>query len=242
MSVTMSKRPRDIGVRDKALEWFRSYLVDQTTSVKVNNSRSCCSLVKYGVPQGLVLGPTLFNVYCRPLGRIIRKHDISYHMYADASQLYVDFSPCDEKTVLANLQRSIQEVREWLRENLLLLNDKKKLIFLDTTEKQLQIGKSVISSRSAATSLGCILGSKLNTSQHVSRVCKSANYYLHCIRKIRSFISMDACKLLVHTIVMVRLDYCNALLCGAREDVIRQLELDYGRMYVKKHLKLSVMG
>ena len=41
------------------------------------------------------------------------------------SQLYVDFSPCDEKTALANLQRCIQEVREWLRENFLLLNDKK---------------------------------------------------------------------------------------------------------------------
>ena len=82
----------------------------------------------------------------------------------------------------------------------------------------------IISSRSAATSLGCILDSKLNMSQQVSRVCKSANYYLHCIRKIRNFISMDACKLLVHTLVMVRLDYCNALLCGAREDVIRQLE------------------
>ena len=35
---------------------------------------------------------------------------------------------------------------------------------------------------------------------------------------------MDACKLLVHTLVMVRLDYCNALHCGPREDVIRQLE------------------
>ena len=35
---------------------------------------------------------------------------------------------------------------------------------------------------------------------------------------------MDACKLLVHTLVMVRLDYCSALLCGAREDVLRQLE------------------
>ena len=61
-------------------------------------------------------------------------------------------------------------------------------------------------------------------SQHVSRVCKSANYYLHCIRKIRNFINTDVCKLLVHTLVTVRLDYCNALLCGAREDLIRQLE------------------
>ena len=119
------QRLADIGVRDKVLEWFRSYLVDRTTSVKVNNSRSCCSLVKYGVPQGSVLGQTLFNVYCRPLGRIIRKHDTSYHMYADDSQLYVDFSPCDEKTALANLQQCIHEVREWLRENFLLLNDNK---------------------------------------------------------------------------------------------------------------------
>ena len=37
----------------------------------------------------------------------------------------VDLSRCDEKTAMANLQRSIQEVREWLRENFLLLNDKK---------------------------------------------------------------------------------------------------------------------
>ena len=126
--------------------------MDRTTSVKVNNSRSCCSLVKYGILQGSVLGPTLFNVYGRPLGRIIRKHDISYHMYADDSQLYVDFSPCDEKIALANLQRCI-EVREWLRENFLLLNDKKNEIVIfgkETTGKQLQIGKSVISSRSAA--------------------------------------------------------------------------------------------
>ena len=114
-----------------------------------------------------------------------------------------------------------------MRENFLLLTDKQTEVVIfgkDTTEKQLQIGKSVISSRSAATNLGCIIDSKLNMSQHVSRVCKSANYDLHCIRKIRNFISMDVCKLLVHTLVMVRLDYCNALLCGTREDVIRQLE------------------
>ena len=145
-------------------------------------------------------------------------------MYADDSQLYVDFSACDEKTALTNLQRCIQEVREWYRENFLLLNDKKKLKWLFLGRTPLRIDKSVISSRSAAISLGYILDSKLNMSQHMSRVCKSANYYLHCIRKIHNFISMDVCKLLVHTLVMVRLDYCNALLCGAREDVIRQLE------------------
>ena len=87
--------------------------------------------------------------------------------YADDSQLYVDFSPCDKKTALANLQRCIQEVREWLRQNFLLLNKNKTEVVIfgkDNTEKQLQIGKSVISSIFAATSLECILDSKLNMS------------------------------------------------------------------------------
>ena len=59
---------------------------------------------------------------------------------------------------------------------------------------------------------------------HATRVCKSANYYLHCIRKICNRLSLDICKFLVHTLVTVRLDYGNALLCGARDGVIKQLE------------------
>ena len=48
--------------------------------------------------------------------------------------------------------------------------------------------------------------------------------YLHCIRKSRSFLTMAACKLLAHSLVTIHLDYCNAVFCGARNDVIRQLE------------------
>ena len=59
---------------------------------------------------------------------------------------------------------------------------------------------------------------------HATQVCKLTNYYLHCIRKIRNCLSLNICKLLVHTLVTVRLDYGNALLCGARDSVIRQLE------------------
>ena len=59
---------------------------------------------------------------------------------------------------------------------------------------------------------------------HPTRICKSETDYLHCIRKIRNCLSLDICKLLVHTLVTVRLDYGHALLCGARDCVIRQLE------------------
>ena len=150
-----------------------------------------------------------------------------FNMYADDSQLYIDFSSCDEKTARANLQQCIQEIKSWFRDNFLLLNEQKTELVKfgkEFTGKHLQIGEVALCSSSSARSLGCTLDSSLNMSLHASRVCKSANYYLHCIRKIRNFLTMDACKLLVHSLVTIRLDYCNAVFCGARNDVIRQLE------------------
>ena len=70
-----------------------AYLKERRQFIQVQNARSSSVELQLGVPQGSVLGPILYTLCTAPLGDIIPKHGLQFHLYADDCQIYVSFKP-----------------------------------------------------------------------------------------------------------------------------------------------------
>ena len=125
------------GFVESALKWFRSYLQDRFQLVKIGSAVSNLFKLKFGVPQGSMLGPLLFSLYTTPLSQVIRKYTgVKYHFYADDTQLFIHLSPEDSLKSLDRLKSCLNDIQLWMSDNKLKLNpDKTEFIVIGAKDR-----------------------------------------------------------------------------------------------------------
>ena len=222
-----------IGLSGNVKNWFTSYLTDRTEHVALGKAKSHTNNVTCGVPQGSVLGPTLFSLYMLPLGSVISRHGLSYHCYADDTQLYIRTTPTSSAPLpTSTLTTCLEEIEAWMKLNFLQLNSHKTEAILVGTPHQLRSptitnitfsGKNIPLSTSV-TNLGVKMDPQLNFDTHIKHLCKTALYHLRNIAKLRQSLTLADAEKLVHAFVSSRLDYCNALLIGIPGKSIQRLQ------------------
>ena len=107
------------GITSTALSWIKSYLLNRTFYVNIENTKSSLFQLLYGVPQGSVRGPPFFILYSTPLTTVISNSSANHHLYADDTQLFLSFSGADFAYNISHLEHTISNVYSWMSSNFL---------------------------------------------------------------------------------------------------------------------------
>jgi len=220
------------GIKDKALDWVKSYLMDRSQRVTIHDNNSIPHVLLYGVPQGSVLGPKVFKKYTIEIGSIAKKHGLLYHCYADDTQLYAAFSPMDAEdiaTTQARIQACVDELSAWMTSNYLKLNEDKTEVLIIHKQPHPPITETSISGttiipQGSVKNLGVTMDTSLMFDQHIKNVCKAAFAEIRNIGRIRKYLDEKSTSSLIHAYVTTKIDYCNSLLYGLPKSHLDKLQ------------------
>ena len=115
-----------IGVRGTALQWFESFLSGRTQAVVINGVLSEWLTVSCGVPQGSVLGPILFNIYCRHIHTVFEDCGFVSSSYADDNSGIKSFALFNQyQTLYKDIPHCLSKLIEYMLHSYLKLNNTK---------------------------------------------------------------------------------------------------------------------
>ena len=166
-----------------------------------------------------------------PVEDIVARHGLNAVFYADDSQLYVACDSREDLSTTGRIEACVDEIRQWMRFNLLSLNDEKTEIvrFSSRTKRMsvtgnVRVGEVHVSPSAIVRDLGVMLDSAGLMDEQIKSVCSKASHSLWRIGKIRHLLDRTSTEKLIHGFVTSRLDYCNSLLYGLPQYKIKKLQ------------------
>ena len=214
------------GVRNEALQWFKSYFTNREQYVVFDSHESDKMLITCGVPQGSILGPLLFLLYVNDVINV--SNILLLILYADDTNAFI--SGNDINAMIDTMNEELKKLVIWLQVNKLKLNVKKTHFMIFSSNKRkydytnkLYLCNSEIKREVFTKFLGVMIDQNLNWKQQILHVKKKVARGLGIIRKARKYLNFDALKTLYHSFVYPYLDYCIEIFGSAKSSIIEPL-------------------
>ena len=202
------------GISDTELQFFRSYLHNRKQCCNINSYKSSVKTIKYGVPQGSILGPLLFIIYMNDLPKCIDNAHIT--MYADDRSSSTTVETCNDikEKVFPNFFGMI----DWLKANKLSLNAvKTEFMLLGSAPSILRfgmllairVGDSLIRRTNCTKYLAIIVDETLSWDMHIDQISKKVKRKLGVMKHIKNCVPSQSLIMLYRTLVEPYFRYCS---------------------------------
>ena len=167
------------GIKKGSLKLLFSYLKNRKQRVRLNNTYSEWIDILFGVPQGSILGPLLFNIFLCDLFLFL--DDIPVANYADDNTPYCTGLKISD--VLIKLENAAEILLQWFKDNRMKANPDKYHLLINNTKKsfQIKIGNETVSNSKYEKLLGVKVDHELNFNEHVSSLCKKVSQKLNAL-------------------------------------------------------------
>ncbi|XP_061487037.1 uncharacterized protein LOC133387065 isoform X2 [Rhineura floridana] len=129
------------------------------------------------------------------------------------------------------LNHCLAATMDWMRANKLRLNpDKTEMLLVDGFSDRMVDTYPILDGvtlplKDRVRSLGVVLDSSLSLEAQVASVARNAFYQLRLVAQLCPYLSKEDLTSVVHALITLRLDYCNALYVGLPLKTVRKLQL-----------------
>ena len=213
---------RSYGIEGDLFQILISFLQNRQISVVLDGQKSQTRHVDAGVPQGSVIGPTLFLLYINDLpDNVVSK----LVMYADDTTLFNSIDKTKDspqrQQLCDTLNKDLQTVQEWGQQWLVSFNSSKTKSIRHTRSRDtsdlfdLQMCDTTLDEQQSISLLGLTVSRDLSWKKYLQSVCKQASQRIGCLYRACRFLHPEVVLYLYKSTVRPLMEYCCHLWAGA---------------------------
>ena len=194
------------GIDGPLLLWFRNFLKNRQQRVTIRGTFSNWSLVTSGVPQGTILGPTLFLLYVNDIPNVVTS---SIKMFADDTKIYREINNAEDTLAL---QSDLDCLENWTRSWQVKFN-LQKCEAMRITHKQdkskhpYHLSNTELKSVNSCKDLGVHMSRDLSWSNHVNATVNKANKVVGLLKRTVGSKNREIFSMLYKSLVRPILEY-----------------------------------